>query len=156
MSWRDSLRPASLGGIAIHTDDRKLAGGRRIRNHEFPKRDDNLPEDMGRRTRHFTLEAYVIGDDYMARRDALIARCEKGGPMGYVDHWGRSQQVACDTYEVTEMSAEGRYAKIALKLVNAGASNGLVATIAAGAQLVGAAAALSVAAGAAFAQLYNR
>ena len=98
MSWRQRLRPALFRGVRFHVDDRKYDTGRRIHNHEYPKRDENFPEDMGRKTCHWQLTAYLVGDDYITDRDRLVAACERPGAGTLVDFWMRSHQVACEDW----------------------------------------------------------
>lgn len=80
MSGRDELRPASFRGVPFATRSAGGITGRRMVLHEFPKRDEVATEDMGRAPRKFTLSAYVLGDDYMAARNALIVAIETRGP----------------------------------------------------------------------------
>ena len=156
MSWKDNLRPASFRGVPFHVSDRELESGRRIELHEFPKRDSPYPEDMGKASREWSVDAYVIGDDYMARRDRLLRACEQLGPGQYVDHWGLGQTVVCRKVKVSETSAEGRFCKLRLDLVEAGGGNLPVALPATGARLTSAAGALSSAARGLFEALYKR
>lgn len=136
MSWRDNLRPASFGGVRFHTRDRKDAGGHRIKNHEYPKRDINFPEEMGRATRKWSVDAYLVGDDYMSGRDALIRACKRHGPQQYRDFWGRSGLVLCENWSVVETSHDGRFCKFSLDFINAGAGGVLPLAIPATAALL--------------------
>jgi len=124
MTWRQNLRRAAFRGVRFHTMDRDLESGRRIQNHEFPKRNSNFPEDMGKATREFSVDAYVIGDDYMAQRNRLLQAAEREGPGQYVDHWGISQKVVCRKVRVLETSQEGRFCKIRLDFIEAGGPAG--------------------------------
>lgn len=151
MSWKSGLRPASFRGASFHVRDRGLKGGRALAIHEYPKRNSPYPEDMGREARKWTVDAYVIGDDYMARRDALIAACEKPGPGSYADHWGRSGSVACESFEVKEQSEEGRMCRLSLTFVEASSASMPAAVVATAAVLAGAASGLGAAALAQFA-----
>lgn len=156
MSWRSNLRPAQLGSARFHTTDRKFSGGHRIKNHEFPKRDSNFPEEMGHKTRRWSIDAYCIGDDYMGLRDALIAACERHGPQQYTDHWGRSGLVLCETWDLTETSHDGRFCKFSLSFINAGGGAMPVAALAT-ATLVGIAAqSLTAASLAGFASAFKK
>lgn len=143
MTWKQGLRPARFGSATFHTTDRGLKGGKALAVHEFPKRNSPYTEEMGRQARKWHVDAYVIGDDYMAARDALIAECEKPGARSYNDHWGRSGVVQCEDYDLKETSQEGRMARITLVLVEAGSSAMPMAIIATAAQLAGAAGSLS-------------
>lgn len=135
MSWRDNLRPGSFRGVRFHTEERQLSGGRRIQNHEFPKRNSNFPEDMGKATRGFSVDAYYVGDDYMSRRNRLIQACEQEGPGSYVDHWNVSQRVVLENFEVIETSEEGRFCRVRMQFLEAGGEAGPTAIIATAAQL---------------------
>lgn len=124
--WKRILRQASFRGVPFHIDDRELEGGRRIENHEYPKRSNppNFPEDMGRRTREWSVDGYVIGDDYGAQRDRLIAACEREGAGTYTDHWGLSHRVKCVKFRVRETSKEGRMCRFSLDFIEAGGGLG--------------------------------
>lgn len=54
-------------------------GGRRTVTHEFPQREAPYVEDLGGAPRRFTVQAFVLGSDYMSRRDALEAALQQPG-----------------------------------------------------------------------------
>jgi prophage DNA circulation protein len=139
VTWRENLRPASFRGVQFHVRDRGLSTGREIHNHEYPKRNSNFPEDMGKKTRTFSVDAYVLGDDYMSKRDALFRACEREGAAQFVDHWGKSQRVVCTGCELKETSDEGRIARFSLSFMEAGAGAMPLAIVATAARLAGAA-----------------
>ena len=64
--WRAKLRKASFRGVEFGVTDAEGEGGRRTVTHEFPQRDLPYVEDMGLATAKFTLQAFVLGADYMA------------------------------------------------------------------------------------------
>ncbi len=76
LSWRNNLRPASFRGVPFYTTVTQGAGGRRLVVHEFPERDDAYTEDLGRKAQRHRVTAFVVGDDYMDQRDALISACQ--------------------------------------------------------------------------------
>jgi prophage DNA circulation protein len=80
MSWRDQLRPGSFRGAPFRIQGNDGEGGRRGALHEFPERDEPWFEDLGRAARRWTIEAIVIGENYLADLDALVAACEEKGP----------------------------------------------------------------------------
>lgn len=149
-AWRRNLRRASFRGVEFHTADRDYESGRRIQNHEFPKRNSNFPEDMGKASREFSVDAYVIGADYMSQRDKLIKACEQEGAGQFVDHWGLGQKVVCRKVRVTETSQEGRFCRLRLDFLEAGGSAAPTAIIATATQLATAATGLVSAAKASF------
>lgn len=80
MSWRDTFTgKGSFRGIEFLVRYDEAEVGRRTALHQYPLRDKPYAEDMGRAARSFTFDAYVLGDDYMTKRDALIAALEKKG-----------------------------------------------------------------------------
>lgn len=156
--WKRGLRNASFRGVQFHARDRDLETGRRIALHEYPKRDTPFPEDMGKATRVFSVDAYVIGEDYMSRRDRLLKACERVGGGSYVDHWGVSQRVVCQRCRLIETNHEGRMARFSLEFIEDGGSAsaspfGIAATAM---QLAGAASSLVSAAVGRFASKFVR
>lgn len=120
--WSDFLKTgASFRGVPFSTVDAEARIGRRSVTHEFPQRDEPYVEDLGRRARMFVVDAYVIGDDYLVKRDALIEAIEEAGP-GELIHprWG-ILQVSVDGYVgVKESPGDGRRARFAITFVEAG------------------------------------
>jgi hypothetical protein len=87
VSWRDDLVPASFRGACFHVESMSKQGGRRIVEHEFPKRELPYAEDLGRKAQEFTIRGYLIqfmfdsggrvsagGVDWRYMRDYRIAR----------------------------------------------------------------------------------
>lgn len=139
MTWKANLRPASLGGVQFHCSDRGLKTGRALVKHEYAKRNSPYTEDMGKDTWGWSVDAYVIGDDYMSRRDALVARCNREGVVQYTDHWGRNGVVRVESCNLKETSEEGRLARLQIELVEAGSeAGGLTGIVATAAVLAGA------------------
>lgn len=150
------MRPAAFRGVRFHTDNRGLKGGRRIKNHEFPKRNSNFPEDMGKKTEIYSVNAYLIGDDYMAVRDKLIAACDREGAGSYSDFWNLSKRLVVNDFRVTERQREGRYCVITIEFLEAGGSASPISRVATAAQLASSAASLATSAIANFEARYNR
>ncbi|MEH6478294.1 MAG: DNA circularization N-terminal domain-containing protein, partial [Sneathiella sp.] len=120
MSWRDNLQPASYKTVAFEVTSHDLDTGRRGPVHEYPGRDKPMAEDLGRKAREFTIEGFVIGDDWHKKRDALIAKCEEEGPGKLVHPFFGSMQVENRGCRVSESSKEGRVARFSLTFVEAG------------------------------------
>jgi prophage DNA circulation protein len=91
-----------------------------VQLHEYPGRDVPLAEDLGARAHEHRLEAYVLGDDYMAARDALIQACTAAGPGLLVHPYLGTREVLCTGCRLSESSAEGRIARLSLTFVQAG------------------------------------
>lgn len=121
MTWRVNLRPASYRGAAFWLDSAESSIGRRIALHEYPLRDKPWAEDLGRAARRVSVDAIVIGDDYMSARDALLAAIETPGPGTLVHPYlGEIQVVPVELARVRESTAEGGLARISLSFVEAG------------------------------------
>ncbi|MCE5256866.1 MAG: DNA circularization N-terminal domain-containing protein [Spirochaetaceae bacterium] len=85
MSWRDEWRAGSFRSVPFKWKQSDATVGRKTARHDYPKRDDAYVEDMGLRPREFTLECFVIGQDYIDQRDALVSALETAGP-GTLEH----------------------------------------------------------------------
>lgn len=132
MTWRDDLRRvtftidgrtrdligASFRGAPFFVDEAELGGiGRRTVKHEFPFRDDPFVEDMGRRARDFKVDGYVIGDDYLAAKEALITALETEGPGQLVHPYYGLRRAICDTATVRETKKEGGWARVSIAFI---------------------------------------
>ena len=123
MPWRDQLMRASFRGAPFEIDSHDTtAAGRRVQVHEYPGRDDPYTEDLGRRASEYTLEAYLVGDDYARARDALVAACARPGPGVLVHPYLGELEVVCTECSVSESTREGRLARVRLAFTVAGAN----------------------------------
>lgn len=120
MGWRDTLRSASFRGVAFKVEAHDAKFGRRQATHEFAERDEPFTEDLGRRAREFTVEGYLIGEDYPAQRDRMIGACETAGPAELVHPYLGSLHVECTGLAVRESSTEGGLCRISLSFIEAG------------------------------------
>jgi prophage DNA circulation protein len=119
--WRESLRPGSFRGAAFKVDEHGWQLGRRTELHEYAGRDEPWAEDLGRQARRWRVEAYVIGPDYMAARDALAQALEAPGPGVLVHPFLGVLTVAVDGLaEVSETFAGGGQALFSITFVEAG------------------------------------
>ncbi len=119
MTWRDELRRvtltdgrqligASFRGVPFFVESADRSGGRRIVVHEFPLREDPYVEDLGRRARSFRVDGYVLGADYVAARDALLAALEDtSGPGELVHPYYGVKRAICAGMSVRESIVDG-------------------------------------------------
>lgn len=114
MSWRDRMGSASFRGVPFHVDTAERGGGRRTVTHEFPLRDKPFVEDLGLAARSFQVDGYVVGEQYLEARDALIAALEEAGPGELLHpHYG-TLRVICRDFRVRESTAEGGMARFSI------------------------------------------
>lgn len=73
------LRPASYRGVPFAVLEGEAVFGRRNAIHTYPFRDGAWVEDMGKQARRITLIGFVVGDDAIAKRNALIQAVESPG-----------------------------------------------------------------------------
>lgn len=121
MSWRDQLQKASFRGVPFFVFSGSGEVGRRNVVHEYPLRDTPMVEDLGRAKRTFSVEAVVVGADYMAQRDALIEALEAFGSGELVHPWRGVKQVCLTSpARISESVEEGGCAKFSLEFTEAG------------------------------------
>lgn len=120
MSWLDSYRQASFRGVAFYVESHDASFGRRQVTHEYPQRDEPFTEDLGRRAREYSVDAYLIGDDYPAQRDKLRDECEKAGVGELVHPYLGNMSVVCTGLKVRESSSETRMCRLQLTFVESG------------------------------------
>lgn len=120
MAWRDQYRQASFRGVPFFVDSTDSSHGRRQAVHEHAQRDVPYTEDLGRKAREFTVDGYVLGQDYFGPRDAVIEACETAGPGLLVHPYRGELNVVCRGLSVRESSAEGGMARISMTFLEAG------------------------------------
>jgi len=112
MAWKEQLQAASFRGVPFLVDGDSMSGGRRGPTHEYPYKDEPDNEDMGLKARQYKFSAYVIGQDYMGKRDALIAALEKKGVGVLIHPQYGSVNVALKSYSAkhqTDKSGEALF-----------------------------------------------
>ena len=121
MAWRDNLVPATFRGAGFQIDESESPiAGRRVQTHEYPGRDEPFIEDLGRRTKTYSFDAWVVGDDYADQRDRLIDACDAAGPGELVHPYLGSREAFCTACDLTERTREGRMARFSLSFTEAG------------------------------------
>lgn len=120
MAWRDNLRPASFRGVPFNVDTASGKFGRRLALHEYPQRDTPYAEDMGRKARRHSISAFVLGDDYIAQRDRLLAALEEYGPGQLVHPTMGSLTISVEEVGTSESAADGGYCRFDIGFVESG------------------------------------
>lgn len=130
LGWKSRIRPASFRGVefGVSTDDKEA--GRSTVVHQFPQRDLPYVEDMGAAPSRFVTQAFVLGADFMDRRDKLEQALMQPGPGTLVHPWYGELQVAQDgPYKVRHSADDGGMAVITITFVRAGDPANPTATV---------------------------
>lgn len=85
-AWVSQLLPGSFRGVPFEIDSHEENGGRRSLQHEFPGWDIPKAEDLGKKGGVYRVQAFVLGDNYIAARDALRAAVQLDGTTGLLVH----------------------------------------------------------------------
>lgn len=121
MSWKDNLQDASLRGVPFKVEEDEATFGRRVQVHEYPNRDKPWAEDLGRATRRFSVQAYLIGDDFFEQRNRLIEAIEKPGACTLVHpFYGEMTITVDDAVRVSHSVGEGRMCRVSFSFIEAG------------------------------------
>jgi len=137
MSWKDNLQEASLRGVPFKVDEDEATFGRRVQVHEYPNRDKPWAEDLGRATRRFSVQAYLIGDDFFEQRNKLIEAIEKPGSCTLVHpYYGEMTVTVDDTVRVSHSVSEGRMCRVSFSFIESGELSFPAAGLATGQKLL--------------------
>ncbi|WP_456779940.1 DNA circularization N-terminal domain-containing protein [Bradyrhizobium sp. USDA 3315] len=112
--------PASYNDARFHCEVNTRESGRRIVEHEFPKKELHYAEDMGRQAREFNVRGYCIvypydseillfRRDYRQARNLLIDVLEAERPGVLQLPTQPPQIVVCSRYRITEEERFGGY-----------------------------------------------
>ena len=125
MSWRDTLQTAHFRGVPFGVQEAHGSGGRRIKTHEYPQRDQPFSEDLGRKARETKLIGYVVGTNYHTDRNRLIRALEQNGP-GILNHPLRGElNVVVKSYTVKESKDTGGMAEFNMTFIERGSQNSI-------------------------------
>lgn len=151
----NDYQAASFRGAVFYVRDDSSEIGRRLVRHEYPGKDLPYNEDMGRRARAFTLEAYVVGPEYKQQRDALMAACEQAGPGKLVHPWLGTMDVQCLRCSVKQSVYAAGEVLFSLSFEEAGERNYPGEAPDYGYQAAGQAATVRTTASSAFSEVYS-
>lgn len=121
-TWK--WQKASFRGVEFRFRTTSASLGRRNVVHSYPGRDEVYVEDMGRKGREFTFEAFVHGDDYITWRDRLETACEQVKGPGELVHPTRGRMtVAVQDCRPTENIDQRGLAGFSLTFIEAGSAD---------------------------------
>lgn len=123
MGWRDRLRQASFRGVPFKVDGIGGKVGRRLAKYQYPYQEENFIDDLGRSLEGFWLRGYVIGDDYMEQKDAIVSACSKEGPGTLVHPTLGTMTVRCEDLSFSETVDEGGMARLEFTFIEKGVNS---------------------------------
>lgn len=153
MAWQ--THTPSFRGIPFQVRTAGQDAGRRVALHEYPQRDLPYAEDLGRRRREFSLDAYLVGPDYATRRDALIAAIEQPGAGTLIHPYRGGMQAVVTACRISESTDAGGMATFSLTFTEAGENLNPAARVDTAGRVVVRAATARAAANAAFAKTFS-
>ncbi len=106
MAWRDQLREASFRGILFECTSHERELGRNVAWHDFPFRDFGQGEDLGLKAGDISIDAFIIGDDYMTARDAFEKALNTAGTGVLITPWHGQTTVRLMAARARETSKE--------------------------------------------------
>lgn len=107
------LRPASFKNVPFGVRETGIVGGRKVANHQYPYRDTQWPEDLGRRGRGIRIEGFLVdgGGQYGgqgsidAQAQKMAQACESAGPGDLVHPLYGRMRVQLSTFEARQAEA---------------------------------------------------
>lgn len=114
------LRPASFRGVPFQVDASELEAGRRVEVHEYAQRDKPWAEDLGRAARGISFDGFVVGADYVAQANRLVAALEEAGSGALVHPWLGDMRVSLRDPARVSFNAQLGFARISMSFVEAG------------------------------------
>lgn len=117
---KDKLQPASFREVQFFVKSHSGNFGRRVISHDFPFLDKPFTEDLGKKSRSFNIEGFLIGEDYFAQRDKLISACEQFGSGVLVHPYLGRLQVNCQSLSINESFDDGEITNLSFQFVESG------------------------------------
>jgi prophage DNA circulation protein len=124
--WRDNLVPASFRGAVFHVETSSRASGRRVVNHQYPKRNTNYAEDMGRESVRWNINGYLIlrdkgiGGNLLSQIAALLGALEADEAGMLMHPTLGAMLVMCERYSYSDKRSSGGYVEFDMQFLEAG------------------------------------
>jgi prophage DNA circulation protein len=124
--WRDNLVPASFRGAVFHVESSSRASGRRVVNHQYPKRNQNYAEDMGRESIRYNFNGYLIlrdkgiGGGLLSQIAFLLGALEADEAGMLIHPTLGAMLVMCERYSYSDKRTAGGYVEFDMQFLEAG------------------------------------
>jgi prophage DNA circulation protein len=120
MGWRDRYQQGSFRGVPFQIESGDDERAQRIVIHEAPARDKPFIENLGKKANRFTVEAFLLGDDYLEQRDSLQNACSQAGTGVLVHPYYGTLNVHCESVRTRHDRSEMRMVRISMSFVEVG------------------------------------
>lgn len=116
-NWRDLvLVPASFRGVTFKVEGEELETGIRGTTHQYPfRKGPGYREETGEESGVYSIDAFVLGDDYLDQKKALLSELMKGGPGQLVHPFYSTILVSVGKIRVRETASDGGMAKLTIE-----------------------------------------
>jgi prophage DNA circulation protein len=115
-----NLRPGALRGLLFYVQSSEENSTRRWVTHEFPGRDEPWHEDLGAKTRSFTIEGLLVGPDVVLQRRAFARAAADPEPATLLHPWLGAMRVVVLDCRITDDVNQARVARVSLRVEKAG------------------------------------
>jgi len=115
-----NLRPAALRGLLFYARRSEETSIRRWVTHEFPGRDEPWHEDLGAKTRSFSIDGILIGPDVVLQARAFRRAAADPAPATFLHPWLGAMLVVVLDCRVELDVDRARVANVSLRLEIAG------------------------------------
>ncbi|HGM7539545.1 DNA circularization protein [Serratia marcescens] len=119
VNWEE-LRDASFRGIPFYFVDVEGTGGRRAIPHSYPKKEVGWTEDHGAVLTQQQINGILLGNDYQAQFNRLLAALNTPGPGELVHPWFGVQQVQAGKVTHKLSTEEGGIVYVSFEVFEAG------------------------------------
>ena len=132
MTYKNRYRTATFKGVAFKVEALSTEAGRANVVHEYPYRNEATYQDLGKRARQYTIEAYFVGDNFDLDRDALLRVLEDEATAGLLVHptHGERTVVAVGGNRLSWQRQSPNFETITLTFVEVGNQPSPVPTVA--------------------------
>lgn len=112
--WMERILDGKLGDAPFNIKSARGGGGARLQLTEFPLRDEPDIERLGKKTTEKSFDCFVVGLDYMEKRDALLAELDKQETQTLVHPYIGTLKVEIQSYTYDESTDEGGMARFSI------------------------------------------
>lgn len=115
-----NLRPGALRGLLFYVQTSEDNSTRRWVTHEFPGRDEPWHEDLGAKTRSFSIEGLLVGPDVVLQSRAFARAAADPEPATLLHPWLGAMRVVVLDCRISHDVAQARVARVSLRVEKAG------------------------------------